>query len=215
MSHLRRSVFLGIAAGWLSGSIISGAQQPTGPLVHPAPPPAFPVGPPTNGSVIVENEYRYTIRQYTPPVDVVMVSRAAAKYDNPEAAAIAGISAMVAQDVEWFRATWDAPSAALLEKRDREQGQDAGFWTKAWQRAFTGKKVQLVTRMETGQYVIVGYRVIDPKEQSGGKSPGADFELVTVLKRDGEKWFATQELTQDPVLVYRKTPDARQRRVIR
>jgi hypothetical protein len=196
-------------AGCVFGGSVIRAQK------EPAPPPVFPAGPPTSGSVIVENEYRFTVRQYTPPVDVVVVPRAKATDDNPEAAAIAGISAMASQDFDWFRSTWDRASVAILEARDKEMKQDAAFWTKAWQRAFAGKKIQLVSRIDTGGYVIIAYRVLGSAAPGSSKAENADIELSTVLKRDGDRWVATQELTQDPVLVYRKNPDARPRRVVR
>jgi hypothetical protein len=207
--HLRPTTLIVILAGCVFGGSAIRAQN------EPAPPPVFPAGPPASGSVIVENEYRFTVRQYTPAVDVVVVPRAKATDDNPEAAAIAGISAMVSQDFDWFRSTWDRASVAILEARDKEMKQDATFWTRAWQRAFTGKKIQLVSRIDTGGYVIIVYRVLGSAARGNTSAENADIELSTVLKRDGDRWLATQELAQDPVLVNRKNPDARPRRVVR
>jgi hypothetical protein len=199
--------------------VLTMACAMAGPLVAaqaPRPPaPIYNTSQPIPGKVVVENEYRFTTRDYTPAVEVKIVARDQASYANPESAAIAGISAMLSQDFEWFRSTWDKPSGAVMEARDREMKQDAAFWTKTWQKAFGGTTVRLISRIDTGPYVLIVYKASSEAGVTAGKPAAGDLELVTVLKADGDKWLATQELSQDPVLVNRKTPDVRSRHVVR
>jgi hypothetical protein len=181
-----------------------------------APPaPVFPTTAPTLSKVVVENEYQFSARQYSPPVEVQVVRRDSASYDAPESAAIAGISAMAAGDFDWFRSTWDEASRAVLETRDRQMKQDPAFWVKTWKGAFTDRRIELTARIDTGEYVLIAYRLVPRNAAPAAPNGNAPVELVVVLKSDNGKWMATQELAADPVLAYWKTPDVKPRRVIR
>lgn len=180
----------------------------------PAPEPIFTTTPPVADRIVAEDEYHFTVRNYSPPVEVKLVRRQDASYDSPEMAAIAGISAMVAGDFDWFRSTWDKASLAVLEARDKAMNQDQDFWVRTWERAFRNRQVQLTSRIETGEYVLIAYRLVAQLRAADDKAEG-DIELVTVLKADNGRWLATQDLSQDPVLAYWKTPDVRPKRMIR
>jgi hypothetical protein len=179
------------------------------------PPPIFPTAPPGLNKIVVEDEYQFLVRQYNPSVDVKRVRRDAASYDSPEAAAIAGISAMGSGDVDWYRSTWDDASRAVLEQRDKEMKQDREFWVKAWEKAFTGRRVELTARIETGAYVMIAYRLVPDGAVAVPAKAGDAVDLVVALKLQNGKWMATQELASDPVLAYWKTPDVRPKRVVR
>lgn len=181
-----------------------------------APPaPIFPTTAPTLSKVVVENEYQFSSRQYSPPVNVQVVRRDTATYDAPESAAIAGISAMAAGDFDWFRSTWDEASRTALETRDRQMKQDPAFWVKTWRGAFADRRIELTARIDTGEYVLIAYRLVPRNAASAAPNGTAPVELLVALKSDNGKWMATQELAADPVLVYWKTPDVKARRVIR
>jgi len=179
------------------------------------PPPIFPTAAPALHAIVVENEYQFLVRQYAPAVEVNLVGRDHASYGTPESAAIAGISAMASGDFEWFRSTWDEASRRILEERDTQLKQDRSFWTKAWERAFTDRRVELTARIETGDYVLIVYRLA-PRSGTTATAKSADtMELIVPLKSVNGKWMATQELAADPVLAHWKTPEIRPRRVIR
>jgi hypothetical protein len=181
-----------------------------------APPaPIFPTTAPTLSKVVVENEYQFNARQYSPPVEVQAVRRDGARYDTPESAAIAGISAMAAGDFDWFRSTWDEASRAQMEARDRQMKQDPAFWVKAWKGAFADRRIELTARIDTGEYVLIAYRLVPRNPASAAPNGNAPVELVVALKSDAGNWMATQELAADPVLAHWKTPDVKSRRLIR
>ena len=177
-----------------------------------APEPVFRTDAPIQQKVVAEYQYFFTVNRYTSPVPVTITSREKASYSSPERATVALISAMATQDYEWFRSVWDATSTKVLEERDRQANQDAAFWKSAWARGFAAARVELTTRIETGDYVLIAYRLV-PLNAPG---PQADnLELITALKADKGRWFATQELAGDPVLSHWKTPDVRVKRTIR
>jgi len=176
------------------------------------PEPMFRTAPPVQQKVVAEYHYFFTVNRYTSPVPVAITTRDKASYSSPERATIALISAMATQDFEWFRSVWDAASIKVLDERDKKGNQDAAFWKNAWARAFANARVELTTRIETGDYVLIAYRLV-PANATAPQSDNG--ELVTALKADKGRWFATQELADDPVLTYWKTPDVRVKRTIR
>jgi hypothetical protein len=172
---------------------------------------AFATGDPIEQKVIAEDQYYFTVKQYTQPVPVSLTTRERAAYDTPEQATMALISAMASQDFDWFRSVWDPAGIKALEERDKKANHDPSFWKHTWARAFANKRVELTTRIETGDYVIIAYRVI----AIDVSQPADAMELTTPLKRENGRWFATQELAEDPVLAYWKTPNVRPRRTMR
>ena len=130
----------------------------------------------------------------------------------PEQATIALISAMASQDFDWFRSVWDPAGIKAMEERDKEVNHDPSFWKQTWARVLENKRVELTTRIETGDYVLIAYRLV----AVDASQPATDaMEFTTPLRRNNGRWFATQELAEDPVLTYWKTPDVRPRRTMR
>lgn len=159
------------------------------------------------GKVTVETTYYFARRDYQPPVPVPNVS-ATASFDTPEAAVMASISAMTRKDFEAFRSMWDESSRRMMEAKDRELGQTRETWVAAWDRIFTrGARTELVSRIDSGDYVIVVYRVVDadPNEKP--------VEMQAVLKLQGKRWVMTQELSGDPVFSGWRKPDLKVQRV--
>lgn len=174
--------------------------------------PMFRTEAPVQQKVVAEYQYFFTVSRYSSPVPVAITTRDKASYASPEQATMALVSAMATQDFEWFRSVWDAASVKVLEERDKTTNQDAAFWKNAWARGFANTRVELTTRIETGEYVLIAYRLVPANATT---REGAATELVTALKADKGRWFATQELADDPVLAYWKTPDIRFKRTIR
>jgi hypothetical protein len=163
----------------------------------------YPTTPPVVGKVIVESTYYFARRDYQPPVQLPNVGTTAS-FDTPEATAIASISAMRRRDFEAFRSMWDEASRQTMEAKDRETGQTRDTWIKAWDRIFANNgRPELVSRIDSGDYVIVAYRIVsaDPTAKP--------FELQAIMKLQGKRWFLTQEMTADPVLRGWRKPDNR------
>jgi hypothetical protein len=190
-------------------------------VVHGAseaiPEPIFKTTPPKKEKVMVEDLYFFTVKEYLPPVKVEFVKRSEASYENPEMAAISYISAMALKDFEWARSTWTKESQNILEERDKSLNQTPEFWINIWEKTFKNKKVELTTRVETGEYVLIGYKITPETKISNepNERTKEDIELVAVLRKYEGIWLATQELAKDPVLHYWKTPEVKVQRVIR
>jgi hypothetical protein len=167
----------------------------------------YPTTPSVVGKVIVESTYYFARRDYQPPALVTNVSTTAS-FDTPEGATIASIAAMKRKDFDAFRSMWDEPSRQLMEAKDRELGQTREAWTAAWDRLFAnGAKTELVSRVDSGDYVIIAYRISDP-------DPAAKpLEMQAVLKAQGKRWVLTQEMSADPVLSAWRKPDEKVQRV--
>lgn len=198
-----------VAAGCLS---LCCAVAPVAALSAPTPKTDFPTGPTRVEKVIEEIAYYYRLRPYEPAVEVRPTTREGARYDTPEAAAIAGISAMLSGNYAWFLDTWTPEARQAFEKRNAELGRGPEFWTEAWARAFAGKRVELTHRIETGRYVLVAYTLVDPNtppappdEETGVRRP---FLTTVLIEQDG-RWLATQDLGADPVLMFWDHPGYR------
>lgn len=167
----------------------------------------YPTTPAVIGKVLVESTYYFARRDYQPPVQVPNVSTTAS-FDTPEATTIASISAMGRKDFEAFRSMWDESSRQLMEAKDRELGHTRETWTAAWDRLFAnGARTELVSRIDSGDYVIIAYRIVDP-------DPAVKpFEMQAVLKAQGRRWFMTQEMSADPVFSAWRRPEEKVQRV--
>ena len=162
--------------------------------------------------IVVEEEYGFAVRRYDPPIDFEAVDRNAATNDTPEATTIAILSAMRRGDVPWFRSLWDAESARVLAADDQTHNRTDASWTAAWERLLRERRIVLTNRIESGDYVLVAYDLIPLQ---ANHKPEEVIHLETPLKLQNGRWLATQELSSDPVLLYWKTPDVRQRRFVR
>lgn len=171
--------------------------------------PIFPATAPETQRIVVEDSYFFQVRTFTPAVKVKYITRAAASYRTPEDAAIARISALVATDFAWFRSGWTEQAQAVLEAQDKLTGQTPTFWVNLWQRIFANRQIELTHRIETGEYVLIAYRIIGAGE--GGK----DVEMIDALKKDKDRWLGTQEISGDPVLSYWRTPEKPIKRIVR
>ncbi|MFN7963845.1 MAG: hypothetical protein U0002_21455 [Thermoanaerobaculia bacterium] len=173
---------------------------------NPRPKSPFPTGAPQVQKVVEENAYFYRTLPYQPAVEVRAITHDKASYATPEEATIAAISAMLSADYGWFLETWTADSRRQLEARNQALGRSPEFWQEGWKKAFGGMRVELVTRIETGPYVLIAYSLTPQNEAAG--APGAKKKpfLTSVLKNDGGRWLATQEMAADPVLMFWDQP---------
>ena len=173
--------------------------------------PIFPTTSPEFKSVVEERVYFFTVRTYDPPVAVTpLATRSEASFDNPENSAITHLSAMVAGDYDWWLSTWSKTSHKMMTERDKKAGRSPDFWKEAWRKVFSNRTIELTQRVETGDYVIIAFKLIS---KSNPKSKEIQSELV--LKKFNQKWLGTQDLNSDPVLLGWKHPERRLRFIIR
>lgn len=166
----------------------------------------YPTTAPIVSKVVVESTYYFVRRDYQPPIPVANLGTTAG-FDTPEGTAIASISAMKARDFDRFRSLWDEPSRKIMEAKDLELGQSREAWTEGWKRVFTNRTVELVSRIDSGDYTIIAYRLLSP-------DPAVKpIEMQAVLKAVGKRWFLTQDMSTDPVLSGWRKPEERVQRV--
>lgn len=175
------------------------------------PEPIFNVSPPQRGQVIVEHVYEYKVLRYSPPVRIKLIKeRKQTSYETPEETVIAHFSSMFAKDYDWFLEGWTKEAQRKMEAQDKASKRSPDFWVKTWDKVLKQRQVQFVTRIETGNYVIIAYKLV----ATSGSQP--DFESTVVVKQvpDG-RWLKTYELAADPVPLYWQKPDSRVRKRIR
>ncbi len=162
--------------------------------------------------VVISNSYYFTIRYYRPPLKVTPITSATASYLTPQLAAVAFISAMSSGDFTWWRSIWTKDSNALMDKVDKEQSQPPDFWVGKWRQIFSGRDTYLDAQIQTGEFFIMVYRTVTPGTDL---SKPSNDELAVPFKKDGNRWYATQELSEDPVLLYWNMPDIKIERMAR
>ena len=167
------------------------------------PAPRFPASAPETQEVVVEQIYRYRVRQFTPPVRVKLVAKSAANYSTPEDALIAQCSAMLTGDYEWWRAGWDSAGQETVAKRGAE------YWKKNWRDMLSDRTFVLLQRAETEGAVIYEYE-LDPPPQLQALARG-----MLVFRQDNGRWAVTNSLEDDPVFLWWTTPEHRGRMIMR
>ncbi len=174
------------------------------------PPPIFTTTSPVKNRVVMENIYNFTERTYIPPVTLNSVAnRGESIHDLPENAVISHISAAINLDYKWWLGTWDPKSQELIhqfENGNRPERPEA-YWRKRWEIGYKNKRIFFISRIETGDYVIIGLQIMDKEKlRTGEIKPNANGpQLPVVLKQFGDRWLATQELQSDPILFYWST----------
>ena len=166
------------------------------------PEPLFDTSEPVKKEITREYVYYFEVMEYIPPVKVELVSnRSDARMDSPENALISGISAMYAKDYEWWLNTWDTDSREMMRERNKVKGWSPDFWRKGWEGFLKDREAILTHRVDTGDYVIIGYSLVS--EEKDRKT----YESYLVFKKQGEEWFSTQDLIEDPVSQGWRTPE--------
>ena len=168
------------------------------PYAFDLPKPSYPSSDRVQREFVVEYLYDYAFSAYTPAVSLPVITADKYERDTPEHAVVALFAAMRSGDYDNWVKGWDQTGQKQLEADAKNQKQDASFWRKLWTEAFTGTKdVKLIDRIETqSQYVILDVSLT-----------GTNLTHVpTVLKRVGNDWLATNDLSVNPIL-YQLRPD--------
>jgi hypothetical protein len=169
--------------------------------------------PPKKQQIVTENLYFFTVRSYDPPVKVTPIrQQAESSYHTPEEAVLSLLSAMFRKDYEGWFLSWNELSRKEMQESDRTAKRSPSFWIQKWEENLQGKTAELVSRVETGQYVIVEYRLVPLKATA---SPTQGFVGKIALKAEQGKWLATQELSSDPVFLNWKNPQQKMQFLIR
>ncbi|RXH58432.1 hypothetical protein [Granulicella sibirica] len=156
--------------------------------------PSYPTTERKQNQFTVEFVYRFFEQAYSPAVPIHVQPKSASLSDTPEHVLVAQISAATAMDYETWLATWDTKSQQLFHDDAVTYKHDPAFWKRLWQRAYQGREITLVKRLETGQYVILEYRIGPPP------APGKPDQLLPgIFKLEGERWVSTRALDDSGV----------------
>jgi hypothetical protein len=162
------------------------------PYTFDMPKPSYPSTERVQREFVVEYLYDYAFSEYTPVVKLPVAAPGKYERDTPEHALLALFSAMRSGDYDNWVKGWDETGQKQLEADAKNLKQDAAFWRKLWAQTFAkAKDFELTDRVETAsQYVILDVRLT-----------GTNLTHVpTVLKRVGNDWVATNDLTTNPIL---------------
>lgn len=171
----------------------------------------FPTSQGQRHQVVEEHIYMYEVSKYTPPVEVKLhAGPLEPAFEDPESTLMTYLRAMSEGRYEVAMSCWLPAAREEMEQRDRKLHRSAEWWEREWRKRFEGKSAQLVSRIRTGDYVLLEYRLFLPS--------GGEYEyfstLALKLATDG-KWLLTQELAADPVFVFWKNPGYVVRKIIR
>jgi len=157
-------------------------------------------------SIIMENIYSVKVAEYKPPIIINFLKKSESTYNTPEESVITQSSAMWNQDYEWWLEGWSEKSRITIKQRDEEIKRTPEDWKRRWKEILKEKFIELNYRADyfkNGKlYVLIGYKLKDKKNKyinKEEKKEQKDFESVLVFERENLKWFAVQELMEDPV----------------
>jgi len=167
------------------------------------PDPSYPTAKSTLETVVVESKYYFRMAPYEPEVLLWSASQSkTTSFASPESTLKAFFSAMGSGDYSAWLNCWSEKDRAAMLEKNTKKGRDSKFWKAAWSRVISAStNVYLRKRILTNGYVILMYEM-------GNKSEGKSREVaVTLLQADDGTWRATNDLTDDPVLMGLHVPD--------
>ena len=138
--------------------------------------------------------FHYTQQQFQPVFTVTPIARTAARYNTPEDAMLARVSAIVTGDYDWWLSIWDAGSRKEQEERMKAPGE-AEKMVAGWKDLYAHNHIELQHKIAYGQYVIVTYKVVP-----NGAGQGNPSEFPTVFHLEGGAWKSTNDLRSDPLV---------------
>jgi len=142
--------------------------------------------------------YPYEVMDYVGRVKLDLIqNKSDAKYDTPEGALVSLFSAVYEGEYDWWLNSWTKESGLKL-KEDLDSEDEL---TEKWRSLFKDSYVALISRIETGKYVLLYYNVATKE-----RNKIIQRQTIAFVKEDG-KWLATNELSADPVFLYWQDPN--------
>jgi hypothetical protein len=140
------------------------------------------------------NVYKYAVTQYDKPVIAREINRSLAAYNSPEDAVVSHLSAMKAQDYDWYRHSWDKTSLAKMDARNKSQNITPEILKDKW-KAVVGISFELTHRIE---YTLNGkaYTFIAYQESAEPSKRFYKLHCIPLIKYN-DRWFLTQDLDAD------------------
>lgn len=147
--------------------------------------------PAVRGEFVVEYKYNYVESKYDPPVAVDKTMLRKRDNASPESVMTNHFLSMMSGDYDSWIEGWDRSSREMILKDDEEKGITPSKWISGWKKLFEGRGLELLSRVESGEYILITYRVFnlgDNKEI---------YKAMLATKKFEEGWMVTQELARD------------------
>lgn len=157
--------------------------------------PSYPAGPSEEHKVTISYRYTYQETRLDVPFSLEEgnVSRQVSK---PEEAMIARVVAMKRLDYPAWLETWDPQAKQQMEERAKQPDTTPTALTAQWRGVLNTARMMMVRRIQTGEYVILTYRLIDRSGRDVGR-----LEFPSVFHLVGDRWLGTQDLASDFLLL--------------
>ncbi|WP_374339646.1 hypothetical protein [Methyloversatilis sp.] len=155
-------------------------------------------------TLVVETVLPFSVRQYSPAFVLPQGGPAdALDFSSPEKAIASFFRTLEAGDYALNERCWTRASVAFNTQKNSESGKGPDYWTDYWRRAYRGRKVELLHRIDYENYVLIEYRVSMPE---GGRVLETD---TLALEQEDGKWLLTQSLADNPIHLAWKAPGSR------
>lgn len=151
--------------------------------------PTYPTSAPKHISRALGTEsLEYSISYFTPPVAINIISnRNKANYTTPEAATISFISAIIANDFDWWFDSFDEMRKAdLLGPKKEEYNEMKNFELRETSEMYKSKVIKLDAFIRYKDYVLIDWTAY---KADGTKA----FKMLTPLKLDNGLWKVTAD----------------------
>jgi hypothetical protein len=155
---------------------------------------SYPAGPAVQRTITRTFDFTYTERNFIPPFRIGLETSTSSLVDTPEHAMATRARAMAASEYDKWLATWDGEAKSQFAEEYQVPAK-LGEQKRLWHAVFSVGQIVLFKRIETRQFVILTYRVLDQKGTNIGR-----LELPSVFRKVDGGWLGTQELSADPLL---------------
>lgn len=170
----------------------------------------FELSAPEKRTIVVEQVAEIEMRRYLPPVVLDLIgSSEEVSYGTPEHALISVVSAIFAQDYDWFLSTLDQRSRDLLARRNQRMNREPQYYRDEWREAVRGKTPVMFLRVDSGSYVFLTFKLlkqddladfIGSEPQSEVPSLGNTYSFYR--DPDGGRWVSTILSAADPLMIH-------------
>lgn len=161
-------------------------------------------GPGSVKALVVEQTYLLTVYKLNSPMRLSIDSYPdeSLRSSYPYAALQEQFAAMKAGDYARFLRTWTDASQKQMEERNLRMGKSNAFWIDTWKKSLQGVTLELRNVVVYSRFQLLEFAMLN--------SSGVELAKDTVaFVRDGSRWSMTQELANDPVLIYWNHPQGR------
>lgn len=151
-------------------------------------------------TLIVESVFPFSVQPYAPHAQLSLADVPHTQV-SPEATLLEMLASMRSGDWNWNSSLWSPESSKQMAARDAASHTTSADWIKRWkQRPLADYR--LLNRVEYGKYVLIEY-----EEKAAGAKKGASDTMA--LENIGGKWYLTQALAADPILMQWNAPGGR------